>query len=417
MKNKLEDLKEKLAKEPEGEEHEPGLAGVPGSGPVPVITSKPEPKIECIICLENFPKSDFAELACKDNICKGCLIRSIEDAFGKNITDMLNKCPIKNCTNPIIKTEILQKILPKELFEKVNKALEHLAYLNQKEENKSALGDLFRQCPYCPWYYASEGQVINTCPYCHYTYCSDCQTRVDIATEIIPHSGKTCQQMRESEEKKKQLKDYEAHPVAAVNQAAEEIHFLTTRACPHCGAENMPTGGCLWVSCPCGKHYCFGCGSLDGHHHAFACRNAFIHEVKQMGVQFEYTVRFGNEVNLDFTGSTGNYCAEQDWIHVYHNPKRDEYLAEYEEFLKHPSNYSNKTDIPAGGLNFLNQDKYNDEDIKVALKILKFFTGDIKKLTSEKTLDELKRTAGDTGNPITLEDLIDVPKTKSNYKN
>jgi hypothetical protein len=349
--------------------------------------------------MEDLPKSQFAELACDHNICKDCLARGIELALNEGETEKLNKCLILGCKKPLITNEMLRNNLPELLFKKVMKKFEDLGYINLKEVCKKAWGKEFRQCPYCPWYYANEGQIIHTCQYCNNYYCSDCQTHVDIKNEIVPHAGKTCQQM----------KALKAHPVTAVNQAADEIHFLTTRVCPKCGRENMPAGGCMWVvRCPCHTQYCFGCGGLDKHHHAFACRNAFIHEVKQKGAQFEYTIRFGKEVNLDFTGKIGNPKAEKAWQNVVHNPKRDEYLREYVNFLKNPRNYSAKKDCPP--LKFLTEKKYSDKNMNIEMAMLNFFGGDVTKLVSDKPLDLLKDTIGAQGNPVKREDLIDVPQ-------
>lgn len=355
-------------------------------------------KKDCPICGEEFTITDLLVPECGHIICKTCAnsAASVFDLAIDNRDPLFLRCQV--CKKQY-NHEILKNL--KNLVTNGAKYKEGMAYTNSSEMSaqerlhilnclvkilENSKKENFRRCrtEKCVGSYMLGNDVdkilpgvVYQCPECKNWYCSDCQNPVDYEAElnrqmganpdllaIVPHPGKTCADIkRENEGEIEAVFPNTPEGNAAKDQA--ELDFLTQQKCPICGKSVAKGEGCQWLwSNVTGCHeFCFGCRSTDErNHHVWACRNGYICYYTRKKVadwmedgKLNVTVRFGKEVNLDF--SPDKYVSYMVKI-IAPNPGivAGQYIFEFAKYLK-------------------DDGKKIDKDIKVEFEMRKFNGG------------------------------------------
>ncbi|MFH1831211.1 MAG: hypothetical protein ABH827_00260 [bacterium] len=389
---------------------------------------KPEMK-KCNICLEEKPLSEFPELKC------GCNKPGQETMYCLDEFNSAWGCPIQRildldegteltCFDPKHRNflisdsdEELEKIVTDgrvggfdlgegkigggrlmEKKERINR-LKFLAKRSKAKKNNT--DENYRECSLCNEYYRlGNGQSFHEINPMIEINCfgqneqgHPCLNKYHPACKKF-HKENECQIKKDPNEIKKEAQEKERN---------EQSLFLNTQNCPKCGQSGGRGGACQMIN-PCGHpKFCFGCRHTDApgqakldhrirEHHTWACRNGYIYssEANQPQNNTTFIIRFGKEVNLDFTFFT-KYMAENDTRPIkYPKPgnKPDEYIYEYSKQLKEKLIVS-------------------DPQVTITTEIKKFYAGENKQTRQDVFVDvpELKIT---TKSKTELQEILDV---------
>ncbi|KAL6070020.1 Nuclear export mediator factor [Balamuthia mandrillaris] len=202
--------------------------------------------VECPVCMDDVECGDAHSLArCHHTYCKLCL----QQYFMTKVSS--KEFPIL-CPDPKCKTEVLPTDAKAVLDEDSLDKFERFSLSAMVEKNQ----DMYSCCPTpgCSYVFVwMKGDDPHfRCEKCRKHYCLSCKTEW--------HKELSCLQMRRSAE------------WALLNMKADALfeELVTGRKykqCPECRFWVGKSVGCNSMSCRCGTHFCYACGSssCDGY--------------------------------------------------------------------------------------------------------------------------------------------------------
>ncbi|XP_022720805.1 E3 ubiquitin-protein ligase RNF144B [Durio zibethinus] len=192
----------------------------------------------CLICMEVKAIGEmFISNTCTHLFCTDCIGKHIGAKIQQNIS--LVKCPDLNCKG-VIEPQFCRSVVPGEVFDRWEKALcESLILGSQKF-----------YCPFqdCSAMLVDDGGpdvVESECPNCHKLFCAKCK--------VAWHAGISCCEFQNLSKDERSKEDIMMMDLAKNSK---------WRRCPNCKIFVEKIEGCLHISCRCGIHFCYGCGSL-----------------------------------------------------------------------------------------------------------------------------------------------------------
>ena len=180
----------------------------------------------CEICVERKDRDEMFKIeSCVHSFCSDCIGKHVATKIQESITIVC--CPGLDC-NGVIELDACRAVLPKDVFERWDKALCEELFGSQRF--------------YCPYKDCSamllndneEGEAIreSECPFCHRLFCALCS---------VPwHSGVDCEEFQRLNEDEKERDDL------IFRELAKEKKW---RRCPHCKYHVERTDGCLHMTC------------------------------------------------------------------------------------------------------------------------------------------------------------------------
>ncbi|KAL6067205.1 X-linked retinitis pigmentosa GTPase regulator isoform X1 [Balamuthia mandrillaris] len=228
--------KTRVEKEEEEEEEEKGKRGEGG------VTGT----VECPVCMDDVEYGDAHSLArCHHTYCKLCLQQYFMTKVSSKEFPIL--CPDPKCKTEVLPTDA-KAVLDQDSLDK----FERFSLSAMVEKNQ----DMYSCCPTpgCSYVFVwMKGDDPHfRCEKCRKHYCLSCKTEW--------HKELSCLQMRRSAE------------WALLNMKADALfeELVTGRKykqCPECRFWVGKSVGCNSMSCRCGTHFCYACGSssCDGY--------------------------------------------------------------------------------------------------------------------------------------------------------
>ncbi|KAI4325383.1 hypothetical protein MLD38_030788 [Melastoma candidum] len=203
----------------------------------------------CGICMDRKPTSNvFRTGTCSHFFCVDCIGMYLATKMRESIIHI--ECPEDKCP-AILEPYTCRAIVPAEVFDRWEKFLcESLILGSQKF--------------YCPFKDCSAlmvddgGEVVTVseCPSCRRLFCAQCK--------VAWHVGMYCEgflRVKECKEKEMELE------VMAIKLAESK----RWKKCPKCSFYVEKTEGCAHITCRCGFHFCYNCGSKWTDRH-YACK-------------------------------------------------------------------------------------------------------------------------------------------------
>ena len=178
----------------------------------------------CEICVERKDRDEMFKIeSCVHSFCSDCIGKHVATKIQESITIV---CCLGLGCNGVIELDACRAVLPKDVFERWDKALCEELFGSQRF--------------YCPYKDCSamllndneEGEAIreSECPFCHRLFCALCS---------VPwHSGVDCEEFQRLNEDEKERDDL------IFRELAKEKKW---RRCPHYHVER--TDGCLHMTC------------------------------------------------------------------------------------------------------------------------------------------------------------------------
>lgn len=226
----------------------------PSTTPV-VVDIMVKGDLECTVCLENKPCTDFrvgkitAQCEHEMDVCKVCLLESIDYQFDANIWDHID-CP--SCGSRLA-AEDVNKYGSKAVRNKYVMVLFHdWSKLTRFRYNEHCLKAMleseqhYQQCrhPGCEY-----GAQISNIEAVSWLACPSCQGKTCISCDTIWHTGLSCE---EEQERLAQIKKND--------EASEERIKKEAKRCPKCDVPGEKISGCDHMKCPsCQYEYCWIC--------------------------------------------------------------------------------------------------------------------------------------------------------------
>ena len=179
----------------------------------------------CEICVERKDRDEMFKIeSCVHSFCSDCIGKHVATKIQESITIV---CCLGLGCNGVIELDACRAVLPKDVFERWDKALCEELFGSQRF--------------YCPYKDCSamllndnEGEAIreSECPFCHRLFCALCS---------VPwHSGVDCEEFQRLNEDEKERDDL------IFRELAKEKKW---RRCPHCKYHVERTDGCLHMTC------------------------------------------------------------------------------------------------------------------------------------------------------------------------
>ncbi|CAL5442895.1 unnamed protein product [Camellia sinensis] len=191
----------------------------------------------CTICMDAKPKSEmFENNTCTHLFCSDCIAKHVAVKIQENI--WMVKCPELNCEG-VFQPEACRSIIPKLVFDRWENALcDSVILASQKF--------------YCPFKDCSAvlvddgGEVVTVseCPNCRRLFCAQCN--------VSWHDGMECVEFQGLSKGGRESEDLMAMELAKKKK---------WRRCPNCKFYVEKDDGCLHITCRCGFHFCYRCGS------------------------------------------------------------------------------------------------------------------------------------------------------------
>ncbi|OQS01315.1 hypothetical protein ACHHYP_20065 [Achlya hypogyna] len=209
-------------------------------------SSRTEPLASCLICLDVMPPpmsnstsreaqaSDSWQLRCKHTYHVGCLFMLVQSKV--NDRDVPVRCCVAACQSKI-RPRHVAAVLPRSLYERYS-ALDRAKTIEARGM-------------YCP--YQSCSRILNkpnaavarmTCGFCNMHICARCR--------VLWHEGMTCDEY-------KCIVNAGGIPELAQLEALSKAKGW--KHCPKCHTLVESLGGCKFMTCKCGAHFCYGCGA------------------------------------------------------------------------------------------------------------------------------------------------------------
>ena len=207
------------------------------------IISNKEGRINtCIICTEEFVenKIENPKLDCGNYVHGTCFIEYINEELNNNRFPIRCLICTKNKRHEINYKMIIDCLLfynKKNLAIKLeNMSLNYLARNNPDEVSFCPTAG----CNYMCFYDKNEYHL--DCPLCKKSYCLKCKSEW--------HENKTCKEYQLSIKKDDDIK------------FEEFVKGNNYKKCPKCKRWVEKISGCNHIICPCGIHFCYGCGEI-----------------------------------------------------------------------------------------------------------------------------------------------------------
>ena len=191
-------------------------------------------EVECVICIEKFPISDFIPFNNCACICDAACFNKFLD-----IEIQGRKFPI-NC--PMCKTEVSEQDIVQRVDTKARDNYFQFNFRKFVGEHSSE----YSSCPTpdCQNVFIAENESHYGCPLCKKEYCLRC--KVDY------HKGITCEKYQEKEiDKKTQSADH---------QFLNFVKGTNYKQCPNCKFWVERSSGCPHMTCRCRYQFCYTCG-------------------------------------------------------------------------------------------------------------------------------------------------------------
>ena len=197
----------------------------------------------CPLCYEDCSgPTGYTLQACGHRMCKNCAQQGLAAYSGGPPILGLHVGCHPTCQAPIIWAD-LQALTSPEALQQLMSQARYSSIISRKDQ--------YMRCwsPDCDQLRRISPDTATSwsCDVCQETYCPACCERFE---EPMPaHPGVSCQDNQES------------RLGATYDPAAETTLYAK---CPGCKATVYKETGCLHISCPCGVHFCFGCGAGFG---------------------------------------------------------------------------------------------------------------------------------------------------------
>jgi hypothetical protein len=202
--------------------------------------------VECQVCCEDIPYRDTFALPCKHRFCLGCwrenLTEEVINGTASGESCLQSRCPWYGCKESV----------GEEVFEMLCSSAEYatytkLLYQSYIDDNNKVTWCPAPGCEHAIGY--SEKQRTVSCM-CGHEFCFTCS--------MGAHAPSRCEDAKRWRDKDE-------------GSNSLDMKFLTDncKPCPFCKALVKKEGGCMYISCRCGKNWCWHCGKGD--HHVWEC--------------------------------------------------------------------------------------------------------------------------------------------------
>ena len=183
--------------------------------------------LKCISC---FDRKDCFELSCRHPICKGCLGQLLMKATGD-----LTLWPPRCCSQPI-DLALAHQVLPQH---------QAVVFFTRMQE-ANAKNKMYCTNPWCSHFLNLDVIGMEESSYA----CPQCDTLLCLQCRGAAHPELSCQEA--AQRKQASAEEQELFQLAQRNG---------WRRCGRCGVMVQLSSGCNHMTCRCGHHFCYECGS------------------------------------------------------------------------------------------------------------------------------------------------------------
>ncbi|GKT45560.1 putative E3 ubiquitin-protein ligase ARI6 [Colletotrichum spaethianum] len=195
-------------------------------------SSEKTARVECVVCMDDFPSSKIAKLKCGHRMCSGCLKRH----FKISITDPQEMPP--KCCSENIALKHVDHLFSAEFKKKWNRKFQEYSARNRIYCPSRKCGAWIK-----PSYIRKEGGR-------KYGKCGQCRTKVCCSCNGRWHSSRECPNDEETTRFLDQAKDegwkrcYKCNHMVELKEGCNHMTCL-------CGAQFCMVCGTKWKSCDC----------------------------------------------------------------------------------------------------------------------------------------------------------------------
>ena len=215
------------------------------------VCKKFEPKLDCPICGEKLPASDFITLECDHRFCVNCITMSIEILIQEGNVGNQIMCP--DCQK-VVDPHIIINLIDPETKEKYDDFLLRSLDAEPGTRYVCCIGKPGVNCKFS-MFISVDREVVN-CEVCGASFCPKCKNE--------PHPKMTCEQ------KKKFMNFSDPY-------LKSQLEAGIMKLCPWCNTPVMKDDACKYVVCiaeQCGgkTFFCWDCGiKLMSKHEPHPC--------------------------------------------------------------------------------------------------------------------------------------------------
>jgi len=198
-----------------------------------------ETELECPICLDDKPASEFASLTCGHDICKECWTDYVRQAM-KNKNCFRLKCPMESCKVAVTTCRLRQIGIPGPAMEQIESRMGKFRVQNFIEANSSLQMCLGTDCPLAQRLFVPRKELSDITCRCGHVYCIKC---------LNPgHRPAPC--------------DIADLWLEKATSEAENMQWILarTKKCPKCRVPIEKNQGCNHMNCQSCRHqFCWLC--------------------------------------------------------------------------------------------------------------------------------------------------------------
>ncbi|XP_057303773.1 uncharacterized protein LOC130641124 [Hydractinia symbiolongicarpus] len=201
-------------------------------------------KTTCPICFSSVVIIHLKK--CNHYACKSCLEKYVSTQMNSGYFQLL--CPEFQCSNKLDVVTILQLISPQEFSMVIKKKME--AYVLKNESMKFCPNSRCKVVAVNPTNVSLSNKVIVDNPIvrckCTKNWCFNCQS--------VDHWPSSCEAFQNYQEQKQS----DIGTVLDQNGNLFQVEIVYKK-CPFCRNPIVKNGGCNYMSCICGKSFCWYC--------------------------------------------------------------------------------------------------------------------------------------------------------------
>nr|KYP31240.1 putative E3 ubiquitin-protein ligase ARI10 [Cajanus cajan] len=200
--------------------------------------------VYCGICMDAKTREEmFRNQNCSHSFCDDCIGKYVAAKIQENISTV--QCPDPKCKG-VVEPQYCRSIIPKEVIDRWENALCENFFLGSEKFYCP-----FKDCSAMLISDAEEIVTVSECPHCNRLFCARCK--------VSWHSGIECGEFQN-------LKQYESgREDLMVMELAKNKSW---RRCSKCKFYVEKADGCSHITCRCGNHFCYACGSSWNSNHA-----------------------------------------------------------------------------------------------------------------------------------------------------
>ena len=253
-------------------------------------------QVDCPICLDNVPMKDSFRITCDHIFCRECIETYVQFKVEELVSARYSPfvCPLTDCRQPMLLIGCVKKLLSTANMDNVRTWMKDMKSppcwsLDRCLSLKcGGIGCMRRVNPDHPSLVAGKDLTETShhvyCDDCGGTWCELCLRKIDGAKHIQTCNPtkvvQFCQRYLNAPNEMK-VKCETRYPWiklyarAATHDAAAQLWVKQNgQICPGCSYGVQRSEGCFHISCHCGTHFCYECGTqlfppFYGTHHCW----------------------------------------------------------------------------------------------------------------------------------------------------